>query len=62
MIDPDHRTAPIRTSAEIGRILGISKNAVLEHHQKAIAKLRKALEEDLDARRKRDEMAEHNEG
>ena len=62
MIDPDHRTAPIRTFAEIGRILGITKNSVKDTHDRAIAKLRKALEDDFTNRKTRDERAEMNEG
>jgi hypothetical protein len=45
--DRDPLTAPIRSCHEVGRILGISKNA---------------LEQDFAERKDRDERAELNEG
>lgn len=62
MIDRDPLTAPVRTFAEIGRRLGISKTAAMETHDRAIAKLRAALEQDFAERKARDERAEMNEG
>jgi DNA-directed RNA polymerase sigma subunit (sigma70/sigma32) len=60
--DRDPLTAPIRSCREVGRILGISKNAVIQTEKRALAKLRVLLEEDFAERKDRDERAELNEG
>ncbi len=62
MTDRDPLTAPIRSCHEVGRILGISKNAVIQTEKRALAKLRAALEQDFTERKARDERAELNEG
>jgi DNA-directed RNA polymerase sigma subunit (sigma70/sigma32) len=60
--DRDPLTAPIRSCHEVGRILGISKNAVIQTEKRALAKIRAALEQDFAERKARDERAEMNEG
>jgi hypothetical protein len=62
LTDRDPLTAPIRSCHEVGRILGISKNAVIDGEKRALAKLRAALEKDFTERKARDERAEMNEG
>ncbi len=62
MTDRDPLTAPIRSCHEVGRILGISKNAVIQTEKRALAKIRAALEQDFAERKARDERAEMNEG
>lgn len=62
MNDYDHRTAPIRSCREVGRILRISKNSVIEGEKRALAKIRAALEKDFTDRKQRDELAQIDEG
>ena len=62
MTDRDPLTAPIRSCYEVGRILGISKNAVIDGEKRAFAKIRAALEQDFTERKARDERAQMNEG
>ena len=58
----DPLTAPIRSFAQIARITGITKESAQEAHDRALAKIRAALEKDFTDRKRRDEQAELNEG
>lgn len=62
MTNHDPLTAPIRSFSQIARITGITKESAQEAHDRALAKIRAALEKDFTDRKRRDEQAEINEG
>jgi DNA-directed RNA polymerase specialized sigma24 family protein len=62
LIDRDPLTRPVLTFAEIALVFGVSKQTIMEEHDRALEKLRVQLAEDFARRKARDERAEMNEG
>jgi hypothetical protein len=58
----DPLTDPIRTARQVAEITRLSKTAVLAIEKRALAKIRAALEKDFTDRKRRDELAQIDEG